>query len=125
MLSVTVVILASIVSAAPSIAGTGSVVVHLPFREWGMAPSYSQRDVELICAGHFEGEPERLAGPVRWVAGGMNAQRPDWVPSEATFRIDSVVLGPQELDGQRIRVRYAVLGELLLRDPNRLLGAPR
>jgi hypothetical protein len=82
-----------------------------PYEEVGMSPYVTQPDA--ILAGRFEGKSHRVGGQVEWKS--FPSKGPRFVPMEAGFRVDSVVIGPQDLVGGLVQVRYAA-SSLDLRD---------
>lgn len=91
--------------------------IAFPPGGWGAVRDYRESDmpeIDLTCTGTFEGGARRLADDISWKSlPSKYFKRPEWASSQASFRIDSVIKGPQELVGQSITVLYAPLAELL------------
>jgi hypothetical protein len=93
-----------------TLAAGGGLAGSVPTsHRWGMATSYNliAPTIDFIFAGRFEGAPAAVNVPVHWEPTENNTGA--FVPRLAGFRIDDVVKGPQELSGQMVTVRYAIV----------------
>jgi HEAT repeats len=104
-----VVLVFGILPPLAALASVGGVGGSIPTTHyWGMATSYCHvPEPDVIFAGRFEGAPASPGVPVHWGKEENNSGL--FVPRLASFRIDDVVLGPTELTGQLVSVRYAMI----------------